>query len=163
MQDCGDSLPTTSAVGQALTAGGRRLALQARKQETASPEQQLIGPDTSTWKIGLSYCSQHRLSRAGFKTLADLEGVTDEALLAIDGVGPKSVEVIRAALIGLDRLALTDLTVHEGTVIPSFDEHPTEIARQALVAAATVETEEWAAILRRVASALPLRDEEGGE
>jgi hypothetical protein len=116
MQDCADSLPTTSAVGRELAAlatrlfraAGRRRHLHLlpveRRQETASPEQQLIGPDTSTWKIGLSYCSQHRLSRAGFKTLADLNGVTDEELLAINGIGPKSVEVIRAALAGLDWL-----------------------------------------------------------
>jgi Bacterial RNA polymerase, alpha chain C terminal domain len=116
MQDCADSLPTTSAVGRELAALATRLHLAAeerhrlhllpvdRRQATASPEDQLIGPGTSTWEIGLSYRSQHRLSRAGFKTLADLKGVTDEDLLAIDGIGPKSVDVIRAALVGLEWL-----------------------------------------------------------
>lgn len=36
-------------------------------------------------------------------------------------------------------------------------DHPTEVARQALLAAAEVEAPEWAPILRRVAAALPRR------
>jgi hypothetical protein len=59
------------------------------------------------------------------------------------------------------------LTVLEGAASASFSEHPTEVARKALLAAAACETDDWAAVLRRVASALPHRaplaiDREGG-
>jgi hypothetical protein len=61
---------------------------------------------------------------------------------------------------------MTSLTVHEGTQSASFDEHPTEVARRALIAAAAVESDDWAAVLRRFASALPRRGplrQQGGE
>jgi hypothetical protein len=53
----------------------------------------------------------------------------------------------------------TVLTVLEGKSERqgTFTEHPTELARQALLAAADVETPHLAAALRRVAAALPDR------
>jgi hypothetical protein len=39
----------------------------------------------------------------------------------------------------------------------SFEEHLTEAARRALLAAAEIENDDWAAIIRRFASALPRR------
>jgi DNA-directed RNA polymerase alpha subunit len=110
MQDGADSLPESSAIGRELAAFADKLAAAVeRRQRESRPtlrlvEDQLIGPDTSTWDIGLSYRSQLRLGRAGFKTLADLTGATDQELLAIEYIGPKSVELIRAALAGLARL-----------------------------------------------------------
>lgn len=117
MQDGAKSLPTTSTIGRELAASATRLvATVERRQQQSRPrrprlqlvardlESELIGPDTPTCQIGLSYRSQLRLSRAGLKALADLDGVTDEQLLAIAGIGPTSVEIIRAALAGLDWL-----------------------------------------------------------
>jgi hypothetical protein len=49
------------------------------------------------------------------------------------------------------------LTVHHGDQAAAFSEHPTERVRRALRAAARVETEEWSALLLRMASALPDR------
>lgn len=48
-------------------------------------------------------------------------------------------------------------TMYEGSAHASFEEHPTMTARRALIAAALVETPEWAQILQRVASTLPHR------
>jgi hypothetical protein len=62
-----------------------------------------------------------------------------------------------------------ELTLHQGDAKTSFVEHPTEVARRALMAAAEVETDGWPELLRRSARALPcrgplLRDlQEGGE
>lgn len=83
------------------TASPQRIAqlrLSHHQPEASQPRS-----DTSTWEIGLAYFPRLRLSRAGFKTLADLEGVTDDELLAIDGIGVKSMETIRAALVQLDQ------------------------------------------------------------
>jgi hypothetical protein len=50
------------------------------------------------------------------------------------------------------------LTLHQGDEENRvFTEHPTEAARRALLAAADVETDEWGAVLRGVASSLPRR------
>jgi hypothetical protein len=49
------------------------------------------------------------------------------------------------------------LTLHQGDQQQEFAEHPTELARQALIAAAAVEGEDWAYIIRRFARALPNR------
>jgi hypothetical protein len=49
------------------------------------------------------------------------------------------------------------LTLHQGDAKASFVEHPIEVARKALVAAAEIEPEIIAARLRRVASLLPER------
>ena len=53
---------------------------------------------------------------------------------------------------------MATLTLHQGESKREFVEHPTEVARKALIAAAEVETDDWAAILRRVALALPRRE-----
>lgn len=57
------------------------------------------------------------------------------------------------------------LTLHHGDQQAEYVEHPTEIARKALMAAAEVETLDWANILQRVASSLPHRPAimKGGE
>jgi hypothetical protein len=52
---------------------------------------------------------------------------------------------------------MATLTVIGGGGERTFEEHPTEIARRALMAAAEVETPEWAAVVLRFASALPHR------
>ena len=49
------------------------------------------------------------------------------------------------------------LTLHHGDRQAQYVEHPTEVARKALLAAAEVETPDWASVLQRVASALPHR------
>jgi hypothetical protein len=49
------------------------------------------------------------------------------------------------------------LTLHQGDAEASFVEHPTEVARKALMAAADLETGRWPELLRRVASELPFR------
>jgi len=67
--------------------------------------------------------------------------------------------------------ALLTLTLKQGGSETSFTEHPIEVARRALIAAAEVEEPVLAASLRRVAAALPHRrplpaarlDQEGGE
>lgn len=57
------------------------------------------------------------------------------------------------------------LTLHQGAAQGSFTEHPTEIARRALLAAAGLETPVLADHLRRFADTLPhraaIRTEEG--
>ena len=52
---------------------------------------------------------------------------------------------------------MSALTLHQGEEQQEYTEHPTMLARQALLEAAEVETEDWAALLRRVARALPNR------
>jgi hypothetical protein len=52
---------------------------------------------------------------------------------------------------------MTTLTLHQGDEQAEYVEHPTEVARRALLDAAAVETEDWAAVIRRAASALPRR------
>ena len=52
---------------------------------------------------------------------------------------------------------MATLTLHQGDAAASFEEHPTEIARRALIAAAQVETGQLADHLRRVAETLPNR------
>ena len=49
------------------------------------------------------------------------------------------------------------LILHHGGGRAEYVEHPTEVARKALLAAAEVETEPVAAAMRRVAAALPIR------
>jgi hypothetical protein len=49
------------------------------------------------------------------------------------------------------------LTLHQGDSEASFVEHPIEVARKALNAAADIESEQIAARLRRVAELLPVR------
>jgi hypothetical protein len=49
------------------------------------------------------------------------------------------------------------LTLHHGAGEATFTEHPTEMARKALLAAAEIETPHLAAAMRRVAAALPDR------
>jgi hypothetical protein len=53
------------------------------------------------------------------------------------------------------------LTLHEGDSQREFVQHPMEVARRALRDAADLESttghDDWAAILRRVASAMPER------
>lgn len=48
-------------------------------------------------------------------------------------------------------------TLHHGANQATFEEHPIETARKALLAAADLENEDWAAIMRRFASVLPNR------
>jgi hypothetical protein len=57
------------------------------------------------------------------------------------------------------------LVVHHRDQQAVYAEHPTEVARKALLAAAEVETRDWASILERVASSLPRRPAimKGGE
>ena len=43
------------------------------------------------------------LELAGFTTLESVAGVPDKELLALHGVGPKAVRIIREALAELDR------------------------------------------------------------
>lgn len=51
----------------------------------------------------------------------------------------------------------TTLTLHQGDQEAAFVEHPLEVARRALLEAANLERDEWAAVMRRFASALPNR------
>jgi hypothetical protein len=57
------------------------------------------------------------------------------------------------------------LTLHQGDNRAEYTEHPIEIARKALMAAADVERDDWSGVLRRFASALPERGPilKGGE
>ena len=48
-------------------------------------------------------------------------------------------------------------TLHQGDAEASFVEHPVEVARKALMAAADLETPRWAEALRRFAELLPVR------
>ncbi|HYU31208.1 MAG TPA: helix-hairpin-helix domain-containing protein [Thermoanaerobaculia bacterium] len=48
--------------------------------------------------VGLIPRSAKALAEAGFRSLSDLRGVTQERLLAIPGVGPASLEVLEEAL-----------------------------------------------------------------
>jgi hypothetical protein len=50
-----------------------------------------------------------------------------------------------------------NLTLHHGDARAEYVLHPTETARRALMAAAEIEQPDWAAVLRRVAVALPRR------
>jgi hypothetical protein len=52
---------------------------------------------------------------------------------------------------------MAKLTLHHGAAEQAFTEHPTEIARKALIAAADLEAGPWAEVLRRFASTLPHR------
>jgi hypothetical protein len=49
------------------------------------------------------------------------------------------------------------LTLIEGDEQRTFTEHPMETAKRALLAAAELEGDDWAAVCRRIASALPDR------
>ena len=49
------------------------------------------------------------------------------------------------------------LTLIDGDAHADFVEHPTEVARRALMAAAEVESDGWPELLRRSARALPHR------
>ena len=49
------------------------------------------------------------------------------------------------------------LTLHHGDAEAVYIEHPIEVARKALMAAADVEDDEWRSLLRRVALSLPRR------
>ncbi len=52
---------------------------------------------------------------------------------------------------------MATLTLHHGDTEQAFEAHPLEVARQALLAAADLEPDDWAARFRRVAEALPDR------
>ena len=52
---------------------------------------------------------------------------------------------------------MATLTLVQGDAEQAFQQHPMEVARRALMAAADLESEDWAARLRRVAAALPSR------
>jgi hypothetical protein len=52
---------------------------------------------------------------------------------------------------------MATLTLMQGDAEQAFIEHPIETARKALMAAADLEPEDWAARFRRVAAALPSR------
>lgn len=52
---------------------------------------------------------------------------------------------------------MTTLTLHQGDAEASFEEHPIEVARRALFAAAELEDDDWAYNLRRFARVLPSR------
>lgn len=64
---------------------------------------------------------------------------------------------------------MTTLTLHQGDTQQEFVQHPVEVARVALYAAAEIEGGEWASVILRFASALPNRPrmqqkrEEGGD
>lgn len=47
------------------------------------------------------------------------------------------------------------LTLHQGGAQAEYAEHPLETARRMLLAAADIETDAWADVLRRFASSLP--------
>jgi hypothetical protein len=53
---------------------------------------------------------------------------------------------------------MPSLTLIHNEQTRAFDEHPIETARKALMAAADLETEAWAEVLRRFASTLPRRE-----
>jgi hypothetical protein len=57
------------------------------------------------------------------------------------------------------------LTLHQGDQQAEYVEHPTEVARKALMVAAEVENPRWAALLVRFAESLPPRPAimKGGE
>lgn len=50
------------------------------------------------------------------------------------------------------------LVLHQGDAQAEYMEHPTEVARRALMAAAAVEVGRWPELLRRFGTALPERD-----
>jgi hypothetical protein len=52
---------------------------------------------------------------------------------------------------------MTTLTLHHGENQQEYVEHPIEVARRALMAAAKVESGRWPELLRRVAQSLPER------
>lgn len=47
--------------------------------------------------------------------------------------------------------------LHHGGAERAFSDHPTEVARRALITAAEVEDAEWRPLILRAASALPYR------
>lgn len=49
------------------------------------------------------------------------------------------------------------LTLHQGDAHAEYVEHPTEVARRALLAAAEVEVGRWPALLREAARQMPDR------
>jgi hypothetical protein len=49
------------------------------------------------------------------------------------------------------------LTLHHGEAERTFEEHPIEVARKALLDAAETEGSDWAGVMLRFASALPHR------
>jgi hypothetical protein len=49
------------------------------------------------------------------------------------------------------------LTLHQGDAQVAYVEHPTEVARRAMLAAAEFETGRWPELFRRFADALPER------
>jgi hypothetical protein len=52
---------------------------------------------------------------------------------------------------------MANFTLHQGGATQTFEEHPVEVARKALLAAAEVESSRWSGILLRFAEALPER------
>lgn len=52
---------------------------------------------------------------------------------------------------------MTSLTLHHGEASAEYVEHPIEVARKALAAAAEVEDETWAPTCRHIAALLPRR------
>lgn len=50
------------------------------------------------WPRGAGMPAQRALVAAGYTSLEALDGASEEALLALHGVGPKAIRILRAAL-----------------------------------------------------------------
>lgn len=55
-------------------------------------------PNQDGFPEGLARPALRALANAGFTRLDDLTGVREEDLLALHGMGPKAIEVLRGAL-----------------------------------------------------------------
>ncbi|WP_040812821.1 hypothetical protein [Nocardia concava] len=58
----------------------------------------------STWPRGIGAPATRALAAAGYQSLEELAGVPERDLLALHGMGPKAIRVLREALTeqGLD-------------------------------------------------------------
>lgn len=64
---------------------------------TPAPPAPPVEPSAPTLAETFGEDTAQILQDAGYATVAEVEGATDEVLLGIDGIGPKRLEKIRAA------------------------------------------------------------------
>lgn len=72
--------------GVSITAKGKYRRKRERRQRML---------ETGVAELGLPTQTVHVLERAGIRTAGELFGKTEAELLAIPGIGPKTVEAIR--------------------------------------------------------------------
>jgi large subunit ribosomal protein L21 len=87
--------PAKKAVAKKAAAPAKKAAA---KKATAPAKKATPTPKVSLEELGLSARLASTLKDAGLKSAQDLLKADDERLLGIRGVGPKSVEQVRAAL-----------------------------------------------------------------